>query len=339
MASGMGVTASLPHVQKFLRQRHQRWGTTFSQLQCHYLGLDYRQVFQRICSLGLSRIRLCSYWHELEPIKQGYDFTELDWLLDETHKRGIDVILTVGMKAPRWPEFHFPDWLQAQYDTQNTRQSIDANPAIAEYTLKLIERLITHTRDASSVTYWQVENEPLLRLEISAGRFLSPDFLQQEVDLVRSLARPHQKVLLTTAIHLPEPLADEDDRAFQTSLALADAIGINVYTKVPDGSDSYLEPIPGYWQKLTTWRQKLANHNKEAWIAELQAEPWEPNQLVPIKQVEYPSSSPEQVVSLAGTLTDIGYPKLMLWGCEYWYWHQQQGRNHWWQAIQQLLET
>lgn len=339
MTSGIGTAVSLSQIQKSLGYASQEWGTTFSQLQCYYLGLDYRQAFQQICSLGLSRIRLCSYWHELEPIEQAYNFTVIDWLLDQSHKHGIEVVLTVGMKAPRWPEFHFPDWLQAQYDIQNTDQPIDANPAIADRTLKLIERLMTHTRHVSSVKYWQVENEPLLPLEISAGRFLSPEFLRQEVELVRSLARPEQKVLITTAINLPDPLIEEDNRAFQTSLKLADAIGINVYTKVPDGENSYLEPTSAYWQMLKTWRQALANHHKEAWISELQAEPWEPNQLVAIKQVDYPSASPQQVTSLVETLQNIGYATVMLWGCEYWYWHQQQGRNHWWQGIQQLIET
>jgi Beta-galactosidase len=214
-------------------------GTTFSQLQCYYLGLDYQETFRQLCDLGCDRIRLCSYWHELEATENQYDFKTLDWLLAESDRRGVKVVLTVGMKASRWPEFHFPKWLEDRYDTRASQQPIDSNAAIATRTLKLIDAIVSHTRDAPSVHYWQVENEPFVRFEITAGRWLSPQFVQKEVELVRGLARSHQKILLTAGIHLPNPQI-EDDQAFHASRKLADAVGINVYTKVPDGQQSYL---------------------------------------------------------------------------------------------------
>lgn len=339
-AFDVGKTIALPYMQRLSNQNQLQIGTTFSQLQCQYIDLDYQEAFRHICSLGLKRIRLCSYWHEIEPIDNSFDFTTLDWLLDESHRQGIEVILTVGMKAPRWPEFHFPDWLAAQHDTSVTSEPIDHNAAIAYYALRFVHKVIEHSRHAPNLKYWQVENEPFTQLEITAGRYLSYDFVRQEVELVRTLAMPEQKLLLTNAITLPEASSNEDDRAFQESLSLADAVGINVYTQVPDGNSShYLQPLPSYWYKLNAWQQQLTTSGKEAWISEAQAEPWEPNHLVALDAVQYPSSSPQQTSGLVNLLVDLGYHSILLWGCEYWYWHQQNGRDRWWNTVEQLSEA
>ena len=337
MASSAGTVFALPQLGALLKNNHQlRIGTTFSQLQCYYLDLDYQETFRQICDLGLRKIRLGSYWHELEPTENEFNFAALDWLLEESDRRNLEITLTVGMKAPRYPEFHFPHWLEVQEDTWNTVQPLDYNPAIADRTLRLIERVMNHTRDAPSIQYWQVENEPLARLEITSDRFLSPEFVQQEVELVRRLARSHQKIVLTNAIGLPSH-TEEDDRAFQVSLALADAIGINVYTRVPDGNEGYLEPQQPYWETLKVWQSAIQRQGKEAWIAEAQAEPWEPEQLVAMDAIHYPSASPERMTELVQTVRRLGYSTIMLWGSEYWYWHQKNGRDHWWQSIQELV--
>ena len=315
-------------------------GTTFSQLQCGYMGLDYQQTFREICALGFDRIRLCSYWNEIEPIDNQFDFTRLDWLLEQSDRAGIEVILTVGMKAPRWPEFHFPDWVKAKYDTSGHPEPVDRMAELADRGLRFTQTVVNHTRQSSAVKYWQVENEPFTRLDITAGRFLSYDFVRREVELVRSLMLPGQKLAMTNAISLPQGNLKEDDRAFQESINLADAVGINVYTRVPAGnSPFYLQPFPIYWRKLQNWQQQLVDRDREAWVAEAQAEPWEPNQLVATNKLEHPSSSPRQATQLVSTLSKLGYGTVMLWGCEYWYWQKQQGATQWWSAMQKLIQA
>ncbi|MBW4574493.1 MAG: beta-galactosidase [Aphanothece sp. CMT-3BRIN-NPC111] len=320
-------------------KRPRRVGTTFSQLQCNYLGIDYKEAFKQVCSMGFDVIRLGSYWNEIERVENEFDFQALDWLLNESQKHSIKVVLTVGMKAPRWPEYHFPDWLKARYDTTRQDQPLDANPAIAERTLKFIEAVVEHTKHARNIKYWQVENEPLTQLEVAAGRFISHDFVQQEVKLTRDLARRGQKILLTNAIGLPSANAEHDDRAFKASINLADAIGINVYTKVAISPDYYLQPETSYWQKLQEWQKQLKEAGKEHWIAEAQAEPWEYQKLVAMDKSEYPSTSPSQATDLVLKLNQVGYETVMLWGCEYWYWHMKNGRNAWVKAVEQLVEA
>jgi hypothetical protein len=100
-------------------------GTTFSPLQCYYMNLDFRQVFDRICTLGLNRMRLGAYWNVIQKGPNEYDFAELDWLLDRCDRHNIEVALVVGMKAPRWPEFHFPQWVS---DRAVTGAGSEPNP-------------------------------------------------------------------------------------------------------------------------------------------------------------------------------------------------------------------
>lgn len=316
----------------------QRIGTTFSPLQCSYMGLDYKEAFKYIASLGLDVIRLGSYWNEIERVENQYDFTSLDWLLNESQKHSIKVVLTVGMKAPRWPEYHFPDWLKERYDTTRQDLPLDSNPAIADKTLKFVQAVIEHTKSAPNIKYWQVENEPLTKLEVAAGRFLSRDFIEKEVNLTRALARPEQKILLTNAITLPSADPEHDDRAFHGSMALGDAVGVNVYTKVAIGPDYYLQPEAAYWQKLQEWQTQLQHAGKEHWIAEAQAEPWEYQKLVAMDKAEYPSTSPKAASDLVRQLGQMGFGTVMLWGCEYWYWQKKNGSDRWWKAVQQLTQ-
>jgi hypothetical protein len=326
----------VPAVQ--LLSRPRRLGTTFSQLQCHYLNLDVQETFRQVCGLGWDRLRLCSYWPELEPTPGKFDFTQLDWLLTESQKHGIEVILTIGMKAPRWPEFHFPNWLQARYDTNDRQNPIDHNQAIADHTLTFIEKVMRHTRHAPNLKYWQIENEPFTRFDITAGRWLSYPFLIKEVALARQLALPQQKLVMTNAIALPGGDRVEDEQALQISQTLADCVGINAYAKVPSWRPSfYLQPLPTYWQTLQRWQTLLNQNAKEQWIAESQAEPWEPNRLVSTHRFDHPSSSPWQARRLATYLGGLGYETVMLWGCEYWYWQKHQGRDEWWRTMQQLV--
>lgn len=350
--SGLGVLSALlgqvprvqAHADRLLQHHMGPWrttqlGTTFSPLQCRYMDLVPRRVFDQVCRLELDRIRLGAYWNAIEKRPGEYDFAELDWLLDRCDAHGIEAVLAVGMKVPRWPEFHFPDWVAELGDIQAGTEALDVrSPAVAAAALKFVERVIEHCRSAPALQYIQVENEPFTRLEITGGRFLSPAFVQREVELVRSGKRRHQKILLTNALHLPSPKLEEDHSAFWNSLPLGDAVGMNVYTKVPAGDTGfYLEPATDFWQTLQTWQQTLQQYDREAWIAEAQAEPWEPQQLVAMKNLDNPSATPLRMRTLVHALRGMGYSTILLWGCEYWYWQRQQGRNQWWWEVQRLL--
>ena len=86
-------------------------GTTFSARQCRYLGVGAKKTLRETLKTKFDLIRLAAYWDELEPQEDAYDFTSLDWQIAEAASRQIPIVLTVGMKAPRWPEFFIPPWV------------------------------------------------------------------------------------------------------------------------------------------------------------------------------------------------------------------------------------
>src|SRR5207248_2409932 len=83
-------------------------GYTFSPRQAEYLGVPWRQTYEASLGLDSRIVRLGAYWDDIEPRPGVYDFRALDWQMDLAAQSGRAVVLSVGMKAPRWPEYFLP---------------------------------------------------------------------------------------------------------------------------------------------------------------------------------------------------------------------------------------
>ena len=103
----------------------------------------------------------------------------------EAERRGVEVILVVGYKQPRWPEWYPPRWA-ANLPTDRTRERV----------LKLVDAEVAYARRSGSIALWQVENEPFRRFG-EGGDFdvLRPEFLAEEIALVKRL--DHRPTLMT----------------------------------------------------------------------------------------------------------------------------------------------
>jgi hypothetical protein len=88
----------------------QKYGVSFSLKQCRNFGLDPQQTLSWLIRQGWRRFRLMSYWDEHETTRGQYDFSELDWQIQRIEKAGGQVSLCLGVKQPRWPEYHWPSW-------------------------------------------------------------------------------------------------------------------------------------------------------------------------------------------------------------------------------------
>ncbi|MFH0937402.1 MAG: beta-galactosidase [Candidatus Daviesbacteria bacterium] len=327
------------------------FGTTFSQVQCRYLGFSpdqIKQAYLDILDLGFGWIRLGSHWDEIEAKENTFNFTQLDWYLKEAQKRDVNIVLTVGIKAPRYPEFYFPEWVIERFpkETSGKTRAVDHNPELAWLALKFIEKVVKYTRDCPNIKYFQVENEPLVRVNFAGNRYLSLGFLQKELALVTKLKQEKQKIEINHSKSVwPIPIPGYHDRThLNHSIKLADAVGLDVYAKVPLSSfipfpfkNVYLTPFPFYfWNRVQSWYQKIIQAGKEAWITECQAEPWEHGSAFHIQKREYPSSNPEMAEKLALKFKAIGYKPILLWGCEHWYYHKIHGHMEWWEKMQHL---
>jgi len=303
-----------------------RVGTTFSPRQSEYLEQDWKKSYLAILDMGFDVIRLAAYWNTIEKVKGVYDFKTLDWQIKEAKKRKIPVVLVVGMKAPRWPEYYIPGWLLAELELK-PGQELGSDFTLGEKTLEFIKKTVDRYKNESTIRYWQVENEPL-------GRFgphfwwIGKEFLEREVSLVRELD-PASRPIVITAETYPNNFIRFMMRFIPPSapisdtMQLCDILGLNIYPVV--GKKFYcfnfyvrtrqLERLR-YFSELIT---KVRGRGKKIWITELQAEPWEAGKLVH-KSPEKPVSIwPDMIQATFNEMKALGVDTVFLWGAEYWH--------------------
>ncbi|MFH1791308.1 MAG: beta-galactosidase [Candidatus Omnitrophota bacterium] len=325
--------------------RHMRIGTTFSQRQSLYLEQDWEKAYLVVLDVGFDMVRLGAYWDEIEKREGEYDFSVLDWQVNEARKRGIPVLLTVGMKAPRWPEFFIPEWVKARAKIRfGTDVSKDA--FLRDKTLKFIRETVLHFNGNEGVGYWQAENEPLDRSGPDM-LWIGPDFLKQEAELIRSLDTGKRPVVVNIATYPNKFLyfmsrLGSGTSPLQDALSICDILGVNIY------------PVVGHklwWIKLYFWthsheREELFSHvmteagrwGKDVWVTELQAEPWEPGELVHKGEGTPITASPDMTETALDELDASGINTVLLWGCEYWIYRVARYKDKgWWLKFFDIL--
>lgn len=279
------------------------FGVSFTPRYAKELGLDPKQTFESILGLGVKDVRLSAYWDEIEPEKDHFEFSELEWYIDQAQKRHAKVILGVGYKLPRWPECRVPQWL----DISNLSY-------LRERQLTMLEEIIRHFNQNSTIIAFQLENEPLL--EFGACPEVDRQFFNKEMEFVRSITL--KPLIVTDAGEL---------RPWITPMKLSDIFGTTLYRKVQNkfiGDFYYPIPAWSYRLKSDLVRKFFAPDNKKTIIVELQAEPWvsEPIQTVPLEeQLEnFPLSQLKETINYA---KKTGFDEIYFWGSEWWYYLAQ----------------
>jgi GH35 family endo-1,4-beta-xylanase len=97
------------------------------------LGVDWQANFIALLDdMQIRNYRLMSYWDMVEPTRGTFNFSELDWQMDEAGKRGAKVSLAIGMRQPRWPECHKPKWYSQLSKTERNQAIFDFNTAVVD---------------------------------------------------------------------------------------------------------------------------------------------------------------------------------------------------------------
>ncbi|MBI2330540.1 beta-galactosidase [Candidatus Daviesbacteria bacterium] len=277
-----------------------KFGVTFSRKYAEYLKLDWQKTYLQILDeLKVKNLRIPGYWDVLEPEKGEYDFSEIDFMLDEANKRQAKVILVLGMRQPRWPECHLPTW--AKQLTVSERQN---------RALQFIEQVVQKYKDHPAVWAWQVENEPLLAFGENCDA-PDKDFLRQEVALVRSLSS--KPIIMTDSGELG---------LWVTSMKLSDIFGTTLYRQVYDkylGHITY--PLPSYFYSIKSnlVRSIFAPGNNKAIIVELQAEPWLANGVFGLPEEQIKKFTIENFKNYISFAKKTQFDETYLWGVEWWY--------------------
>ena len=295
------------------------FGTTFSEPYAVSLGLNPPDVFRAIVrDLALQPLRLCAYWDRIEPQPGRFDFRSLDWQVEAAANAGLDIILTVGQKAPRWPEFYVPPWTSR------------SDPDFEQHLLRYIEAAVTRFRDAP-ISVWQIENEPYIGF---GGPPIDERLLRREIDLVRGLdSRP---VMVTESA---------GKRDWRRAARWSDILGVNLYTRVWRRHwtnfflGGYVNIAAPAWRYKARLR-KVSQSVQEVIVAELQAEPWGPRpvtELTPGQAAQ--TMTPERLRRNVALAADAGFTTALLWGAEWWYFLRERGDPSMWNAVRSLVQA
>jgi hypothetical protein len=297
-----------------------QYGVSFNTLYAQELHVDWRETYDAVLGdLGVKHLRLAAHWNLIEPADDQWNFTELDYQIDEAEKHGADIVLAVGRRLPRWPECHVPSWaIDASWDAQKEE--------LREY----IQVVVNRYKDRSAIVYWQVENEPYL--EVFAFEHcgeLDEAFLDEEIALVKSLdsTRP---ILITDSGNLG---------TWAGPYSRADAFGTSVYVYLwnPEVGPFKSFLPPSFYQFKTSLMEFLYG-KKETMLIELSLEPWLLQPIVETpKEVQLERMNIEKFREIIAFAEATHFEKQYLWGAEWWYFMKLRGYPAFWDEARELF--
>lgn len=299
------------------------FGVSFSEKRTRELDVDSRANFAALLDdMGIREFRLMSYWDEHEKVRGQFDFSALDWQMDEAAKRNAKVSLSIGLRQPRWPECHQPAWA-------NNLKGHEWKQALYAYMEIVMKRYENHP----ALESWQLENEYFNEW---FGDCDTPDRTRfiEEMNLVKSLTR--KPVWASLAEQHGLPLRGPG----------ADAFGFSVYrfTYSTQGliQDEYMwYPTPVWYHRLRAEMIKIRWNNVPLFIHELQLEPWGPNSTEKLSiEEQNRSMSVDQIRQNTYFSRQIGFEDIYTWGGEWWYWRKEKFGDHSiWDAVKREVEA
>ncbi len=282
-------------------------GVSFIPDYAQSLGVDPKANMDALLNINVRQFRLVSYWSDIEQQPGKYDFSQLDWQFQKAEAKHAKIILTVGLRQPRWPECHAPSWVDInQPDSQ-------WQPQLESYMQVVINRY----KNSPSLQSYQLENEYFLK-----GFGICTNFDRQrlidEYNLVKQTDPDHPVIIGRSNNALGFPVGQPQP----------DEFSISVYKRVWDAgvTHRYIEyPYPAWFYGFLAGTQKIFNH-KDMMIGELQAEAWPP-QGQTIQQTRLAEQNKSlNAKRLQGRFQygrATGMRSMDLWGAEYWYYRAQ----------------
>ena len=100
-----------------------------------------------ILESGARYVRISVEWSQVEPTEGVYDFTLIDALLAEADRDGAKVLLGVGVKAQRHPEFYIPDWVMDGAVDPAQAEVISDDPYLHDQALAMVRAVVAHVKE------------------------------------------------------------------------------------------------------------------------------------------------------------------------------------------------
>jgi hypothetical protein len=278
------------------------YGLSFSVKQCRSFKIDADDCLNWLLKQGWQRFRLMSYWNEHEKVQGNYNFTALDAQIEAIARKGGVITLCLGVKQPRWPEYHWPAWALELSEQERTN-------ALLAYITAVVERY----KDEPAISSYQLENEALLK-GFGSNIHIDRKRLRQEYKLVKKLD-PKKPIAMSTSNGWGIPVRSP----------LSPLVGFSLYT-IMNVKGQYKTTIQRPWLHQTrAWVIRTVLRRK-VFIHELQCEPWGPKSIWEMSPEEQAKSMSTERLNLnIAWAKKIGCYPIDLWGAEWWYWRAQNG--------------
>ncbi|HAV11262.1 MAG TPA: hypothetical protein DCX32_01830 [Candidatus Moranbacteria bacterium] len=282
-----------------LPEQEANLGVTFSSRYAQDIGLDWKEAYlATMDDLGVKKIRIAAYWDLVEKTEGQYDFSELDWQLDEAGKRNAEIVLAVGQKVPRWPECHIPQW--AKEDDAKRKEKL----------LSFVETTVFRYKDHPAISIWQVENEPFLGFGICPP--LDVELLDKEIEMVRRID-PEKGIMLTDSGELS---------IWLRAAKRGDHFGTTMYREVFTEKYGFWKyPLGPNFFKIKKAMVGTLVGQKNVSVIELQGEPWIEGWTTgfPLKR-QFESMNASKLKDNIEYARKTGITDIYVWGVEWWYW-------------------
>jgi hypothetical protein len=305
------------------RVENPDYGVSFNTIYAQELGLNWKQVYDALFEdLGVTKLRLAAHWNMIEPKKDVYNFSEMDYQVQKAQENNAEIIFAVGKRLPRWPECHVPEWaLNLNKEEQEAK------------ILSYIETVVKRYAPYDAITTWQVENEAFLTVYATSHCFdFDKDFLKKEIELVKSLDEKKRPILITDSGELS---------TWRRAFSLGDIFGTTIYVySWNEVFGEFRNPfLPGFYSfRKNFWN--FFGHNKEAIIVELALEPWLDKPVIKEQtEIQIRRMSPEKFNTVIEFAKRTGMKTQYLWGAEWWYYMKLQGEDWYWERGKELFNN
>lgn len=301
--------------------KHPIIGVSFSEKEAATLGLDWKANYTALLDeMDIKAFRLMSYWDIHEPVRGQYDFSTLDWQIDQAGKHGATVSLAIGLRQPRWPECHQPGWAASL-----------GGGAWKQALYSYIQVVVKRYENNPTVINWQLENEGANDWFGECGP-ADRQRLNEEFDMVKKITKK------------PVWMSLSDQHGYPVFTPTPDKYGYSVYRTVyseltkPVYVGYLTYPTPIWYHRLRATIIK-AYTRRDIYIHELQLEPWGPVDTKDLTIAEQNKSmSTEQIKKNVYFAREIGAKEIYTWGGEWWYWRKVHGDPTIWNTVKQTFE-
>ena len=298
------------------------WGASWSVKQAERLGLDPETDLDRFLSeVPIERLQLMSYWDQIEPQDDNYDFTSLDELLIIAKSRNVKVSLQIGLHQPRWPRCHIPDWAGNLDDDEFSTQ-------LKEYITQVINRFDGEIH----VIQYQLESAIF-----QVDKELCSHYLDKEdlIDLYQFVKELTEKEI---AVSRPN-----NSFIWRKQNPSPDSFGLKLepYLDKHSWLEKYFQQsLPSGYYSFTAGNLKIFHSESDIFISDLGVEPAGlDDHPVDLKlDPQMTSSGLEQISDLLNYAHKTNIRTIDLRGAEWWFLQKENGDDRFLKAVSQTIQ-